>query len=260
MLDVGDGVTLDRGERVLGVSCFFNGQGSFAQQCMSMESMLYPVPDDMSDVDAAAFGITYQTAWIGLVERAGIQPGDNVLVLGGAGGSGAGAIQLASALGGRVIAVAGGAQRCQYCLEQGASEVIDHLNEDFVDAVNRLTGDAGANIIYDPVGGDFYARAVACLANGGRLLAVGFAAGDWGTADTRDLVFRNASAVGVYAGAYTAKQRMEFHHELCELHRRGDICSPVQGIIGFDTVPSYLEAIESRQITGKLVTCPNGSA
>lgn len=257
VLAVGEGSSAIVGEQVLGVSSFFNGQGSLAQECMSLDGMIYPIPEGMSDTDAAAFGIGYQTAWIGLVERAAIQADDTLLVLGGAGGSGSAAIQLGSALGARVIAVAGGEQRCAACLALGASEAIDHHSEDFVAQTLQLTADVGADIVFDPVGGEVFERASGCLANGGRLLAVGFAAGRWGNADTHTLVVRNATVMGVYAGAYNPQQRLGFHQSLTELYQRAAIRPVVGEIVAFPDVPVALEALAASRIAGKIVTRPH---
>jgi NADPH2:quinone reductase len=221
-----------------------------------MEGMVYPVPDGMSDEGAAAFGIPYQTAWIGLVTRGGLKEGDTLVVLGGAGGSGSAAVQLGHALGARVIAVAGGAEKAQQCRVFGADETIDHQQQDFVAEVNRLTEERGADLVFDPVGGEMLRRSVHCLANAGRLLAVGFACGEWGDASTHALVLKNASVLGVFAGAYNPRQRLEIHAELTRLYEQRLIAPLVHDVVGFDAVPQALSDLESRRVNGKLVTRP----
>jgi NADPH:quinone reductase len=260
ILEVGEGVSWSVGQRVMGVTCFFLGHGGLAQECLSMEGMLYPVPEAMRDIEAAAFGIAYQTAWVGLVIRGHLQAGETVLVSGAAGGSGSAAVQLGHALGARVIAVAGGTEKSKSCREFGADEVIDHREQDFVAEVNRLTEGRGADVIFETVGGELFRRSVDCLANAGRLLAVGFASGEWGEADTHDLVLKDASLLGVYVGAYDSQQRMEIHQELTRLFEERKIAPLVHEVVAFDAVPQGLSKLESRQATGKLVTCPGSTS
>ncbi|MEM9255914.1 MAG: NADPH:quinone oxidoreductase family protein [Pseudomonadota bacterium] len=252
---VGDDVSLSIGDKVLGVSAFFLGHGSFAARSLSNQSMLYPVPAGMSDAHAAAFNIGYQTAWIGLVERGQLRSGETLVVLGAAGGSGCAAVQLGKALGATVIAIAAGPQRARFCQSLGAREVIDRASCDVSEAVKEMTGGAGADVIYDPVGAEAFEGALNYLGNGGRLLAVGFAAGRWGQADTHALVLRNASVMGVYAGAYTIDQRLQFHHALCRLWAQGSL-NPVVREAPFLEVPQLLEGIEQGTVSGKVVVHP----
>jgi NADPH2:quinone reductase len=256
IIEVGEGVSGSVGQRVMGVTGFFLGHGGLAEECLSMEGMVYPVPDGMSDEGAAAFGIPYQTAWIGLVTRGGLKEGDTLVVLGGAGGSGSAAVQLGHTLGARVIAVAGGAEKAQQCRVFGADETIDHQQQDFVAEVNRLTEGRGADLVFDPVGGEMLRRSVDCLANAGRLLAVGFACGEWGDASTHALVLKNASVLGVFAGAYNPRKRLEIHAELTRLYEQRLIAPLVHDVVGFDAVPQALSDLESRRVNGKLVTRP----
>jgi NADPH2:quinone reductase len=256
VLEVEEGVSWSVGQPVMGVTCFFAGHGGLAEECTSLEGMVYPVPDGMTDEQAAAFGIPYQTAWIGLVNRGRLQAGETLLVLGAAGGSGSAAVQLGHALGARVIAVAGGADKVGQCHGFGADEAIDHQKQDFVAEVNRLTEGRGADVVFDPVGGEAFRCSVGCLANEGRLLAVGFACGEWGEAATDDLVLKNCSVLGVFVGAYTPEQRLEIHGELTRLYEQGSIAPLVHGLVDFETVPRALSDLESRRIIGKLVTCP----
>lgn len=250
---VGDGVSVGVGDRVLGVSSFFNGQGGFAEQCMSMEGMVFKAPDSMPDTEAAAFSIPFQTAWIGLVSRGALQSGDTLLVHGAAGGCGAAAVQLGHALGARVIAVVSSDDKASAVKAWGADTVIDRRQQDFVSEVNELTAGQGANVIFDPVGGEVCKRSVDCLASEGRLLAVGFASGEWGQADTHDLVFNNASLLGVYVGAYSGPQRQAIHDNLVELYEQGRITPPLADVMLFENLPQALAKVESGQLSGKLV-------
>lgn len=253
VLAVGDGVSLQPGDRVMGISCFFNGQGALAQQCMSMETMVFKAPDSLNDAEAAAFTIPYHTAWVGLVERAALQAGETLLVHGAAGGCGAAAVQLGHALGARVIAVVSSEDKTVAARDWGADEVIDRRQQDFVEEVNKMTDSRGADVIFDPVGGEVCSRSVNCLANAGRLLAVGFASGEWGQPDTHSLVLKNAACLGVFVGAYSPDQRQLFHDQLLALYAQGKLTPPLQPLVEFDKVPQALAAVESGKVVGKLV-------
>src|SRR5438270_13343361 len=131
----------------------------------------------MSFAEAAAFFINYQTGWFGLHRRARLQPGEVVLIHGGAGGVGTAAIQLAKAAGARVIATAGSDEKVAVCRAMGADVAINYSKEDFVAAVKAATEGRGADVVYDPVGGDVFDRATKCLAFEGRIVVVGFTSG-----------------------------------------------------------------------------------
>lgn len=253
VMAVGDDVTVKPGDRVLGVSSFFNGQGGFAEECMSMEGMVFKVPDNMPDTEAAAFSIPFQTAWVGLVSRAALQTSDTLLVHGAAGGSGAAAVQLGHALGARVIAVVSSEDKARAVKSWGADEVINRRQHDVVAEAMRLTDGLGANVIFDPVGGEIFKTSVGCLANEGRLLAVGFACGQWGQADTHEIVIKNASVMGVYVGAYTPAQRQAIHDQLITLYQQGSISPTLQEVVAFDQLPQALAEVETGKVAGKLV-------
>ncbi len=250
---VGEGVALRKGDQLMGVTAFYAGHGGFATHTVAPVTQLYPWPAGMPPAEAAAFCIPYHTAWIGLVERARLQAGETLLVLGAAGGSGAAAVQLGRALGAEVIAVAGGAEKSAYCRDIGAQQVIDYRAQDVRETVLAMTGGGGVDVVFDPVGGELFDAAVACTGNEGRLLAVGFASGDWGQADTRQLVNRNCAVLGVYVGAYDHQQVGEFHQKLLDLYSRGLIHVPLAGEVAFDEVPSGLSRLQRRQVRGKLI-------
>ena len=142
------------------------------------------------------------TGWIGLVDRGRIAPGDWLAVLGGAGGSGAAAVQLGHALGARVIAVVSDEERAAFCRSLGAEATINYRDGSIAPALRELTGGRGVDLIYDPVGGSLAEEAAGALARNGRLLAVGFASGEWPSLATIQLVMTNSSLVGVFAGGY----------------------------------------------------------
>jgi NADPH2:quinone reductase len=159
------------GQRVIAIPTF--GHGGFTGRTIAPTSMVFPIPTSLSDAAASALHVTYQTGHVALHRRAHLQPGETLLVHAGAGGVGSAAIQLGLAAGARVIATAGGAEKVQVCKDLGAELVIDYRAGDFVDAVKEFTDGRGADVIYDPVGGDTYDRSTKCIAFEGRILIGG---------------------------------------------------------------------------------------
>jgi NADPH:quinone reductase len=250
---VGSDVTTPIGAKVMGVSSFFMGNGAFADECKAYEAAVFPVPAGMSDVDAAGFTIAYHTAYFGLVRRAKLQAGETVLVHGAAGGTGFAAIMLAKALGARVIATAGGAERAAACLELGADVAIDHTAVDFVDAVNRATNGRGADIVFDPVGGETFERSADCTAPEGRLLPIGFASGRWGTLESSVLTRKNISIVGVMPAGFAREEMLSMHDALSELYNKGAIKMLIDRTIGFADIRNSLQDIADRKTRGRIV-------
>jgi NADPH2:quinone reductase len=243
------------GARVMAVTSFFRGYGGFAEEALALDAATYPAPDEIDAGEAACFAIPYHTAYLGLVTRGQLREGEWLLVLGAAGGTGAAAISLGLALGARVIAVAGGAAKVDFCRALGAQVVVDHQREDIAAAVKSATSGAGADVIYDPVGGAVFETATHCIASEGRLLAVGFASGEWRDASTARMVMKNASVVGVYVGAYGKPFTSQVHEELLTLWRKGKISSLLTRRVDFEEIAEALEALANRQASGKLVAC-----
>lgn len=249
---VGSGVDLPLGTRLMAVTNFFDGRGGFAEATIARSDSAFRVPDDMRDEDAAAFRIGYSTAYIGLVRRGALQPGDRLLVLGAAGGSGLAAVQLGAALGARVIAVVAGEAKRELCIASGAGVVIDRTVSPVTDQVMETTGGDGVDVIYDPVGGAFAGSIARCLAPGGRLLAVGFASGKWIDADISGFVLRNASIVGVYAGRQTHAEAEADHEQLLVLAADGRLARSTR-VVSFDALPDTLDAVDRAEAVGKQV-------
>lgn len=256
---VGDGVDVPLGMRVMAVTNFYDGRGGFAESAIARADATYRVPETMGDVDAASFRIGLSTAWIGLVRRGALQPGDSLLVLGAAGGSGATAVMLGHALGARVIAVASGAEKSAFCSRLHADVVIDREEQSVRDAVLKATDGRGVDLVYDPVGGTAAGATVRCLARNGRLLAIGFASGEWVKADIGELVRRNASIVGVYAGGLRREENEEDHEALLALAAEGLLRS-VATVVPFDALPDAVEAVDSGAVIGKMVVRVTGAA
>jgi len=247
---VGSGVELPLGTRLMAVTSFFDGHGGFAEAAIARSDTAFRAPEAMRDEDAAAFRIGYSTAYIGLVRRGALQPGEWLLVLGAAGGSGLAALQLGTALGARVIAVVAGKAKCELCTASGAEVVVDRTVSSVPDAVLEATG--GVDVVYDPVGGSFAGATAQCLAPGGRLLAVGFASGKWVDVDVSELVRRNASMVGVYAGGQPRAEAAADHEQLLALSAEGRLGGATR-VVPFDALPDALGAVDRSEAAGKLV-------
>lgn len=250
---VGEGARTPVGSRVMAVTAFLSGHGGFADQTLAQDHTVYRVPDEMSDIEASAFLIPFQTAYVGLVQRGQLRAGETLLVHGGAGGTGSAAIQLGRALGASVIATAGGAQKAQVCHELGAEVAIDYNAEDFPQAVKQATGGRGADVIYDPVGGDVFDRSLKCIASEGRILAVGFASGGFSDASTLNAVLGNYSVVGVFVGAYNYEFLSRAHEELLKLYTEGRIRPLIRRQVSFDDIPRALADLANRRVVGKVV-------
>jgi NADPH2:quinone reductase len=248
----GEGVDLALGSRVIATTSFIQGNGGFAEQALAPISATYRVPENMPDEDAAAFLIPFQTAHIALARRGRLLPGETLLVHGGAGGVGSAAIQVGTALGARVIATATGPERVKACLALGATVAIDVGAEEFPDVVNKATDGRGANVVFDPVGGEVFIRSFDCIANEGRLLAIGYSSGKWKNAATGAVVFKNCSVVGVLAALYDKEFLDRTHEELLTLYAEGRI-RPATQKVSFEDIPIALADLADRKVIGRVV-------
>jgi NADPH2:quinone reductase len=253
---VGEGVDLAIGARIMCVTMFWQGCGSFAEECLVAADSAFPVPDGLSDAEAAGFWIPHLTGWTGLVDRGGLTSGDWLAVLGAAGGSGIAAVQLGRALGARVIAVVSDDERAAFCRELGAEATLNHRDGPVAPALREITGGHGVDLIYDPVGGAVAEDAAGAMARHGRLLAVGFASGRWPTLVTHDLVTSNTSLVGVFAGGYSRDELDDIHASLAELVADGRLRNAVTTEVPFDELANALQRMADRSVIGKLVMVP----
>jgi NADPH2:quinone reductase len=252
VLEAGQVASARVGERVMAVSAFFLGHGGFAEEAWALDEFCFPVPEDMSVEEAAAFLIPYHTAWVGLVQRGRLSAAETLLVLGGAGGTGSAAIQLGRALGARVIATARGADRQAFCRELGAEVAIDP-GGDLADAVRDATEGKGADVVYDTVGGDAFEAATRAIAHEGRILLIGFASGRWGRVDPAHMVTRNYSVVGVIPSGYGRDMKRRAQDELLAHRARGMLRVPLEAPVPFDELPDALARLGRREVLGKLV-------
>lgn len=240
------------GDRVTGITAFLEGWGGYAEYTYLRENSTIPIPAGMTDEQAGGFPIGFRTAYAGLVERTRLDAGQTLLVLGAAGSSGGAAMQLGKALGARVIAVAGGDAKREFCLRHGADEVIDYRGEDVAKRIDELTDGRGVDLIYDPVGGETAAAAVEGLARGGRIVLIGLASGAPVALNAMDMLLRNYSAVGVLATPGSPEQEAAAWDRLAALAEAGEITTPVGRIYDFADVP-LMVARQSAPAPGKSV-------
>jgi len=256
---LGQGAQARVGERRMATSAFHFRHGSFAEQCLALDDFAQPVPDEMSDAEAAGFMIPYHTAWVGLVQRARLAAGETLLVLGAAGGSGSTALQLGKALGARVIATAGGAEKVAFCRKLGADLVIDYRSQEIAKGVLEANGGKGVDVVYDPVGGQAFTAATRCIAHEGRILAVGFGSGSWGQVVTPHLVTRSYSVLGVMPGAgYDRAFKQRAHAELLAHWKAGRLHVPLHRVFSFEDVPTAVEEVAAGKMMGKVVVRVSG--
>jgi NADPH2:quinone reductase len=246
------------GQRVVGVAEL--PHGSFAEASIIPADRAYPIPDSVSDRDAAATLIAFQTAHLALHRRGALAAGENLLVLGAAGGVGSAAIQLGKAAGARVVAVASGPEKGKHCTALGADHVIDAQSEDLVVAVRQATGGRGADVVFDPVGGAAYDTAVDALARDARVLLVGFAGGVQHV-DPGKILRSSYSVVGVYVGAYSHDDDGRAHlrdvqDAVFRDLERGRIRAVVDREVGLDEAIDALEDLAARKVVGKIVVVP----
>ena len=245
-----DGVAV--GDRVMGML----GWGGFAEQVAAPASALVPVPDGMDLVTASGFTLAYATSYHALVDRGRLQEGETLLVLGAAGGVGLAAVQLGAALGARVIAAASTDAKLALCREHGAAETVNYATEDLRARLKELTEGKGADVVYDPVGGDLAEPALRSIAWRGRFLVVGFAAGDIPRIPLNLTLLKGCEIVGVFAGAFMERQPEDAARNaaaLNDLWSSGRIRPVVSATYPLEEAARALQDISARTVTGKVV-------
>lgn len=246
-----DGSEFSPGDRVAAMVML----GGFAEHAVVQPDLVLPLPDSFSFEQGAALPLNYLTAHFALVARGGIAPGESVLVHGAAGGVGTAAIQMAKAYGaGTVIAITSTPEKGEVAREAGADEVV--LVEGFKDAVKAL---GGVDIVVDPVGGDRFTDSLRCLKDDGRLLVVGFTAGEIPTVQVNRLLLNNISVVGVGWGAYVLKRAGYVRRQWDELTPHlasGALDPPIGATFGLGDAADALLTLDERRATGKIVLTP----
>lgn len=250
---VGEGVTnVKPGERVIALP----GHGAFAEQFLIAAKLLVPIPDDMPFDIAAGFMMAYATSHHALKQRAQLQPGETLLVLGAAGGVGLAAVELGKQMGAKVIAAASSAEKLALCRAHGADEAINYETEDLKARLKELTEGKGVDVIYDPVGDKYSEPAFRSIAWKGRYLVVGFAAGEIPKLPLNLPLIKGASIVGVFWGAFTQMEPALHRENMAELvkwYREGHLKPHISEHLPLEQGAQAIRMLMERRAKGKIV-------
>ncbi|MER6784553.1 NADPH:quinone oxidoreductase family protein [Streptomyces sp. NPDC000658] len=238
--------------------------GGFAEYAVADAAALLPAPGSLDDAEAAALHIGYQTGWFALHRRARLEAGETLLVHAAAGGVGSAAVQLGKAAGATVIGVVGGAEKAAVARELGCDAVIDRRAEDVVGAVKEATGGRGADVVFDPVGGEAYTQSAKTVAFEGRIVVVGFASGTIPSPALNHALVKNYSILGLHWGLYNTKNPklvQHCHEQLTELAARGAIRPLVSERVALDGAAAAVQRVADGVTTGRVAVVPqNGAA
>ncbi|MDI6933852.1 NADPH:quinone oxidoreductase family protein [Serratia sp. Se-PFBMAAmG] len=240
------------GDRVMALT----GWGAFAEQVAVPGYNVLPIPPTMDFTTAAAFSMTYGTSMHALRQRAQLQPGETLLVLGASGGVGLAAVEIGKAMGARVIAAASNADKLAVAKAAGADELIDYSQASLKDEIKRLTDGQGADVIFDPVGGELFEQAVRGLGWNGRLLVVGFASGTIGQLAANLVLLKGAAVMGVFWGAFAQRQPEDNaanFQQLFAWHAEGKLKPLVSKTYSLAEAGAAIEELGQRRAVGKLV-------
>jgi len=255
VVETGAGVSWPRvGDAV----CFSAHGGAFTEELVAPAAALRPLPTGFSMAEGAAYSVAALTAWVALVRRGGLQRGETLLVHGASGGTGIAAVQLGHFLGATVIATGSSAQKLTAAREQGAQHtlVVEPGAQGLSDAVKALTGGRGADVVFDPVGGDLFDASTHCTAWGGRLLVVGFAAGRIASVASNLPLIKGYSVVGVRAGEYGRRdpERGQQNRQAVEaLANRGLFRPHIGARFAFEQLSEAYRTMAHRRMAGKIV-------
>lgn len=230
--------------------------GGFAEEVVAKADRLMRRPETMDEVTAAGFALTYGTSYHALVQRAAIKPGETLLVLGAAGGVGISAIQIAKALGARVIAAASTPEKLEIARAQGADDLVNYTEDGYRDRLKELTGGRGVDVVYDPVGGDLFEPSLRSMAWNGRYLVVGFASGEIPKVPANLTLLKGCAVVGVFWGQFRRTEPeadAENFRRLFELHAAGRIKPLISATYPLAQAKDALHALAERRVTGKIV-------
>jgi NADPH2:quinone reductase len=232
------------------------GWGSFAEQIAVAAYNVLPIPEAMDFTTAAAFSMTYGTSMHALKQRANLQPGETLLVLGASGGVGLAAVEIGKAMGARVIAAASSADKLEVARNAGADELINYSETSLKDELKRLTNGNGVDVIYDPVGGDLFDQAVRAIAWNGRLLVVGFASGRIPELPVNLALLKGASVVGVFWGSFAQRQPQDNAANFKQLftwYGEGKLKPLVSKVYPLEQAGEAIDSLGQRKAVGKVV-------
>jgi NADPH:quinone reductase len=254
VIEVADGVaTFASGDRVLAVSRF---GGGYAEEIVIDARAVVAVPAGMSFEVAAAFPVAYGTAHFALTHRGALRPGEWLVVTGAAGGVGLAAVEVGKQLGAKVIAVAGGADKCAIARQYGADAVIDHQAETVHERIREITGGSGADVVFDPVGGDMFDQCLRAVNWEARMLVIGFAAGRIQDVPANRILVKNISVTGVVWGAQAARDPVLVSNLLRELlgwYEEGRLKPLIAATFPLGQAATAMSALLTRRFPGKII-------
>lgn len=257
ILEIGEGVSdYKPGDRVIGMT----GWGGFAEEVVADTKRIMPLPESMDYLTGAGFAMTYGTSYYALKQRGRLMPGETLLVFGASGGVGLAAVEIGKAMRARVIAGASTDEKLQVAKEHGADELLNYSKEKIRERVKELTDGKGADVIYDPVGGDAFDEAMRCINWDGRLLVIGFTSGRIPQAPANLILLKTISVVGVFWGNFTArdpKTNAENFQQLFRWHAEGKLKPLISAQYPLEKAADALHAILQRKVTGKVVLTPS---
>jgi len=253
---VGAGVSgLTPGDRVLG----YGGHGAAREKIALAAQRVVKIPDSLDFDRAAGLTVIYGTTLHALKDRAHLASGESLAVLGASGGTGLAAIELGKLMGARVIACASADDKLAFCRARGADETINYARDDLKEALRRLTGGKGADVIYDPVGGPYAEPALRAIAWEGRFLVIGFAAGEIPKIPLNLALLKGCDIVGVFWGAFIERDPKGHHANMADLVRwaaEGKLSAHVHATYPLSETPAALKAIAERKVMGKVILKP----
>jgi len=230
--------------------------GAFADRCAVAQELCVPLPDSLNFEQGAGFTITYATSYHAFRQSVDLRPAETVLILGAAGGAGSTAVEIAKALGARVIAAASTDAKLEFAREVGADETINYSSGSLREAVSELTGGRGVDVVYDPVGGDLAQQALRALAWQGRYLVVGFASGEIPSFPANIALLKEASIIGVWWGTWrghSPDEALQNMAELADMVDHGRLIPRITESYPLDRYVDAFAAISGRSARGKVV-------
>ncbi len=251
---LGEGVKhLKIGQRLI---CTSQSYGGFAEKAIVNSKLVMPITDDMSDVDAANIMCAHGTAHHALKQRARLKAGETLVVLGAAGGTGIAAVQIGKAMGAKVIAVCSSDEKLAIAKENGADELINYAENDLKASIKELTGGKGANVVYDPVGGEAFDACTRAMARNGRLLVIGFASGKIPGFPVNLALVKEYSVIGVFWGSFVMHEPMPFLQNMQELfawYKEGKVSLVTDEVFPLSKTSDALAKVMNRKVKGKVV-------
>jgi len=258
--EVGPGVSgFKTGDRVMALC----GTGGYAEEIVLDANRVYKIPGKMDFASAAGFPVVYGTSHGAFDWRAHLKPGEWLLVHGAAGGVGLTAVEIGKVMGARVIACAGGPEKLEIARQYGADHLVDYSREDIRERVKTITGGRGADVVYDPVGGEAFEASLRSIAWGGRIIIIGFASGKVPQIPANIVLVKNIDIIGFYWGSYQARKPellRESYAKLLGWFEEGKLRPHVSAQMDLKDVAQALELLRQRKSTGKVVLRVAGSS